>query len=179
MVSRSAAVLATGAGHAVRLVVATLAFAGAYAGLSAYGSADSAPANALTLTTQATTTQATAQATAQATGQVTVTAEPPATPGTITVTSAAAGPCRRTLTARTVLLNPDPDGTALYGWRLSRWSPTAREWRTHVADYAGFGGASETLEWRAVVADNPGWYRIELAVRGGKTLRSDRFQVSC
>jgi ABC-type transport system substrate-binding protein len=172
MATRSGAVLTSGTASAAKFVVAALAFAAAYAGLSAYGTASSAPAPAraaapVTLTAQETpvTTEPTARAVAA--GTVAVSALP-AEPG-----------CLKTFVARTVLVNPEAGETLSYSWKLARWSPAAKTWRTYLVDYNGFAGARDTAEWEATISGNPGWYRVELAVDGGRTIKSDRFQVSC
>ncbi|MEV0589163.1 hypothetical protein [Nonomuraea sp. NPDC050310] len=164
MTSRTATVLATGTAHTAKLFVAALAFTGAYVGFSAYDTANSAPKpQPVALVAQA--VQVTTAATAE--------------PGTITVATRSAGACAKALRAETVVISPDPSDTVLYGWRLQRWSATAKQWRTHLVEHGGFYAARKTLQWETRVADNPGWYRFELAVEGGETVRSERFQVSC
>jgi hypothetical protein len=168
VVTRSATILAGGSASAAKFFVAALAFTGAYAGLSAYGTANSAPAPARTLTLAAREIPVTA-ATARA-----------ATPGRITLSTLDTAPgCLKTFMARTVIVNPDPDQTVSYAWRLTRWSPAANTWRTYLVHYSGFAGAEEPVEWDPSVAANPGWYRVELRAEGLKTVKSDRFQVSC
>jgi hypothetical protein len=93
------------------------------------------------------------------------------------VTGAGDTGCTRTYRARTLLLNPRPGDGVMYGWRLARWSPAAKTWRTYLADHSGFAGAEDAAEWE--LSAPPGWYRVELSVEGGKTIKSDRFQVSC
>ncbi|MFG1945268.1 hypothetical protein [Nonomuraea sp. NPDC048826] len=171
MATRSGAVLAGGTASAAKFVVAALAFTAAYAGLSAYGTASSAPAPApatnvsLSAQEMPVTTEATARALAA--GTVTVDALP-TEPG-----------CLKTYVARTVLVNPEAGKTLSYSWKLARWSPSAKTWRTYLVDYSGFAGARDTAEWEATVSGNPGWYRVELAAEGAETIKSDRFQVSC
>ncbi|MFI7129577.1 hypothetical protein ACIBQ1_28030 [Nonomuraea sp. NPDC050153] len=166
MASRSAAVLASGTANAVKLFVAALAFTSAYVGLSAYSSAGSAPAAVKTITLSA--------------REVPVTAEldPVAQPGEVTL-AGLAGVCSGPFVARSVLVSPEPGQSVHYGWKLARWSPSAKTWRTYLVDYDGFMGAAETVEWRPEISGDPGWYRVELSAKGVKTVTSDRFQVSC
>lgn len=170
MTSRSAAVLATGTAHTAKLFVTALIFTGAYVGFSAYDTASSAPTQTLTLAAQ------TAQVSTPAPTAVT---SAPAAPGVVAVSTRSSGQCRTTLTARTVVTGSGSGSSVLYGWRLLRWSPTSQKWHVHLADHAGFSGAKRTLTWDARVADNPGWYRIDLTVKGSSTITSDRFQVTC
>ncbi|MDA0636820.1 hypothetical protein OUY22_25710 [Nonomuraea sp. MCN248] len=169
MATRSGAVLAGGAVSAVKFTVAALAFTAAYAGLSAYGTANSAPAPATGATLSARETPVTAEPAAQALAA-----------GTVTVGALPTEPgCVKTFVARTILVNPDAGRTVSYSWKLARWSPSARTWRTYLVDHSGFAGARETAEWEATISGNPGWYRVELAAEGAKTIKSDRFRVSC
>lgn len=170
MATTSGAVLASGTANAAKFVVAALAFTAAYAGLSAYGIASSAQAPApAAVSLSAEETPVTTALTARALAA-----------GTVTVSALPAGPgCLKPYVARTLLVNPDPGKTVSYSWKLARWSPSAKTWRTYFVDYSGFAGARGTAEWEATVSGNPGWYRVELAVEGAKTVKSDRFQVSC
>ena len=87
--------------------------------------------------------------------------------------------CAKSYAARALLVNPAPGRTVLYRWRLARWSPATKTWRTYLADHSGFAGGSKSVAWQPRVSGNPGWYRIELTARNAKTVTSDRFQVSC
>jgi hypothetical protein len=167
--SRSAAVLATGTANAAKLFVAALVFTSAYVGFSAYSSASSTPAPARTVVLSAREVPVAERLTE------------PARAGVVTVSAVADGAagCVKSYVARTVLVNPDPAHGAHYRWRLARWSPAARAWRTYLSEHDGFAGAVKTIEWRPRIAGNPGWYRVELAVTGAQTVTSDRFQVSC
>ncbi|NJP90493.1 hypothetical protein HCN51_13690 [Nonomuraea sp. FMUSA5-5] len=170
MPTRSAAVLTSGTASAARIFVAALAFTSAYVGFSAYSNASSAPeppAARVTLSAREL--------------PVTAPAQQAATPGQVTVsvlTGAGAG-CAKSYVARSLVVNADPAEPVSYHWRLARWSPSARTWRTYLADHDGFAAPERTVEWLPQVSGNPGWYRVELEIDGGKTLRSDRFQVSC
>ncbi|MFB4276972.1 MULTISPECIES: hypothetical protein [unclassified Nonomuraea] len=171
MPTRSAAVLASGTANAAKLFVAALAFTSAYVGFSAYSNASSAPGpTPITLSAREVPIAAPAEevTTAAQAGKVTVNA----------LVDGAAG-CARSYVARSLLISPDPDATVLYHWRLARWSSAGKTWRTYVVDYDGFAGAQRAVEWRPQISGNPGWYRIELSAEGAKTVKSDRFQVSC
>ncbi|SEN63688.1 hypothetical protein [Nonomuraea pusilla] len=171
MTTRSAAALASGTLNAAKLFVGALAFTSAYAGLSAYHTAGSAPRPVRTVELSAREMPLVTPAR---------TAAEPA-PGTIAVTAAAHdGPgCRTTLRARGVIVSPEPGGSVLYGWRLARWSPSAREWRTYLVSYDGFAGARHVAAWEADVTANPGSYRFELSGEGLRTVTSARVTVSC
>ncbi|MEV4015848.1 hypothetical protein AB0J35_35640 [Nonomuraea angiospora] len=166
MASRSAAVLASGTTNAAKLFVAALAFTSAYAGFSAYSAADGAPAAVKTITLSA--------------REVPVAEElaPAAQPGKVTL-DGLAGACSGPFVARGVLVSPEPGRSVHYGWKLARWSPSTKSWRTYLVDYDGFVGAAETVEWRPEISGDPGWYRVELSAKGVRTVTSDRFQVSC
>ncbi|NUP82664.1 MAG: hypothetical protein HOV96_34515 [Nonomuraea sp.] len=171
MSTTSAAVLASGTANAVKLFVAALAFTSAYVGLSAYSSAGSAaePTRTVTLSARELPITAPAQESAPAkAGEVTVSALTDGIPG-----------CAKSYRARGLIVNPAPGRTVLYSWRLARWSPAAKTWRTYLVDYSGFAGDSKSVEWRPQVSGNPGWYRVELTARNARTVTSDRFQVSC
>ncbi|MGP3960074.1 hypothetical protein ACTWPT_29115 [Nonomuraea sp. 3N208] len=165
--TRSAAVLASGTANAAKLFVAALAFTSAYVGFAAYSSASSTPEPARTVTLSA--------------REVPITEQLPAQTGKVTVSVLADGGagCVKSYVARSVLLNSDPAKGVAYGWRLARWSPAAKAWRTYFVDHDGFAGAARTVEWRPQVTGNPGWYRVELTAVGAETVKSDRFQVSC
>ncbi|MFI6296419.1 hypothetical protein ACIBEJ_32840 [Nonomuraea sp. NPDC050790] len=167
MSKATTAALTAGSANAVKLFVAALAATGAYAGVTAYDAARSAPRQEQTITLQA--------------REVPITSQPAAVvPGAIAVSATTRGQgCDRAYLARTVVINPDPAQTVLYRWQLSRWSPYTKKWSVYLVDHAGFGAARRTVSWEARVADNPGWYRIEFTIQGQKTIRSDRFQVSC
>lgn len=168
MATRSATLLATGSASTAKLFVAALAFTAAYVGVSAYGTANSAPSHAQTVTLSARELPIT--------GPV----QPAVDPGTISVTELPGeSGCARSFQARGVVTNPAPHSTIMYGWRLARWNPRTNTWRTYQVDYGGFAGTERTVDWETRISGNPGWYRIELRVDGAKTVRSDRFQVSC
>lgn len=169
MTTRNGAFLTGGTASAAKFAVAALAFTAAYAGLSAYAIASSAqtPAEPAAVILPAVQESPVGAARALAAGTVTVSALP-AEPG-----------CVETFVARTLLVNPDPGRTLSYSWRLARWSPKTKTWRSYLVDYAGFSGARRTAAWEATISANPGWYRVELAPEGAETIRSDRFRVSC
>jgi hypothetical protein len=173
MAKRTAVVLAGGSKNAAKLFVAALAFTSAYAGFSAYGTATSATEPVRTVTLSArelpiTAPVQTATTPAGTAGKVTVGALTDGTPG-----------CGKSYVARSLVINPESARPVLYGWTLSRWSPAAKTWRTYLVDYSGFAGDEQGVEWRPQISSNPGWYRVELTVQGAKTIKSDRFQVSC
>lgn len=166
MASRSAAVLTSGSANAAKLFVAALAFTSAYVGFSAHSAAGGPPAAVKTITLSA--------------REVPVAEElaPAAQPGKVTL-EGPAGACSGPLVARSVLVSPEPGRSVHYGWKLARWSPATKSWRTYLVDYDGFVGAEETVEWELGLSGDPGWYRVELSAKGVRTVTSDRFQVSC
>ncbi|MFB9201059.1 hypothetical protein ACFFV7_07640 [Nonomuraea spiralis] len=171
MSSRSAVVLAGGTANAVKLFVAALAFTSAYVGFSAYNNAGPAAEPARTVTLSAREVPITAPAGESApakAGEIALSAQNDGAPG-----------CGRSFLARSLLVNPRPGETVLYRWRLSRWSPAAKAWRTYLMDHSGFAGAGQNVEWQPQVSGNPGWYRVELVTGSGATVTSERFQVSC
>lgn len=176
--------VASGTAMMARLLVATLAFAGAYAGVGAVlpgpgGPRDAAAGNAP------------GEAASRATGPVRLTsaaARPAASrarpePGTVAVTALASGAagedsaCRRTYQA-TGLVTADDTGV-IYHWRLLRWSDTAGRWRPYLSAPAGFSEETRTVRWRPQIVDNPGRYRVELRAQPGGTQVSEGFQVTC
>ncbi|MEU7830626.1 hypothetical protein [Nonomuraea sp. NPDC049129] len=173
MATRSTAVLASGTASTAKLFVAALAFTGAYVGFSAYDTANSAPHPAQTVTLSARELPIISPTTAR-TPQA-------AKPGKISVSALPVGDagCVKTFVARSVVINAEPDHTVLYGWELSRWSPGTNTWHSYFVNYDGFAGNTKTVRWNPSITNNPGWYRIELTVEGAKTIKSDRFQVSC
>jgi hypothetical protein len=161
-------ILAGGSASAAKFLVAALTFTAAYVGLSAYGTADSAPAPAAHLSADERPIIAPA---AQ---------EPAVAAGRIGISTRATGPsCLKTFVARSLIVNPAPRETVSYNWRLSRWNPGTNTWHTYLVDYSGFAGAEHSADWAYTISANPGWYRVELKAEGRKTVRSDRFQVSC
>ncbi|NUR84871.1 MAG: hypothetical protein HOY71_12370 [Nonomuraea sp.] len=168
MATRSATALAAGSANTAKLFVAALAFTGAYVGVSAYGTANSTPAHSETVTLSARELP------------ITSPVQPDVQPGEVAISTlpGKAG-CGKTYVAHGLVVNPKPGSTALYGWRLARWSPGAHTWRTYQVDYGGFSGPERTVDWESHISGNPGWYRFELHVDGAKTVKSDRFQVSC
>ncbi|MFG6197162.1 hypothetical protein [Nonomuraea sp. JJY05] len=173
MASRSAAVLASGTANAAKLFVAALAFTSAYIGFSAYSAAGDTPAAVTTITLSAREVPV-----AEELAPVAEELAPAAQPGEVTL-GGLAGACSGPLVARSVLVSPEPGRSVHYGWKLTRWSPSTKSWRTYLVDYDGFMGAAETVEWRPEISGDPGWYRVELSAKGLKTVTSDRFQVSC
>ncbi|MFD1536715.1 hypothetical protein [Nonomuraea guangzhouensis] len=171
--TRSSAVLVSGTANTAKLFVAALAFTGAYVGFSAYDTASSAPRPTQTVTLSARELPITSSLSPRTSqpakaGKVSVSALPGSDTG-----------CVKTFVARSVVVNPDPDRTVMYDWRLARWSADTHTWRTYFVDYDGFAGDERTVDWRPRISANPGWYRIELNVEGTRTVKSDRFQVSC
>ncbi|GLW12370.1 hypothetical protein Misp01_74980 [Microtetraspora sp. NBRC 13810] len=159
-------VVASGTATAVKLLVATLAFAGAYVGVgAANGGAPATGAGTRTVTLSARAVPVTTALVPRA--------------GVVTVSQRSLAPCEKRLRARGVVRNPAPDQVVLYGWRLQRWSHVKKTWRTYLSSSSGFTGPAMTTEWRPDVVGNPGWYRVELTVRGGKPVRSERFRISC
>ncbi|GGL30685.1 hypothetical protein [Planomonospora parontospora] len=163
-------VVAGGTATVLRLLSATLVFAALYAGA---GSLDGPARAEAAGTERVRTVTLSAQAGRSA-------AERAPEPGTVTVDEVpAGGRCERAYRVRGVIGNPDPEETVSYGWRLQRWSPATRTWRTYLTSGSGFTGASRTAEWEPRIVGNPGLYRVKLSVDGGATLRSEKFMVSC
>jgi hypothetical protein len=173
-----------------KLIVAATAAVGAYAGLSAYVTAEPARSITRPVAAQARTAPAAAPA-AVAVGVAApgAVAAGVAAPGAVAAGAAAPGKvsvtrvpgraaCDPAYVARSVL-DPKPGSTLLYRWRLARWNPAERRWTSYLTEHAGFGGVRRTVEWDARIPDNPGWYRVELTVKGGETIRSARFRASC
>jgi len=191
MVTRSGTVLASGTASAAKFFVAALAFTAAYAGLSAYGTAASAPAHELPATAPALAARAliatdtaaprvTAPALAVRAHATTDMAAPSVSAGRIQVSAMATGPgCLKTFATHGLIVNPAPERTVSYHWRLTRWNPGTNTWRTYLVHYSGFAGGQESVTWDPAISANPGWYRVELKAEGATTVRSDRFQVSC
>ncbi|GAA2876469.1 hypothetical protein GCM10010517_37650 [Streptosporangium fragile] len=186
--SSVAPVVASGTASVVKLLVATLAFTGAYLGVESTrgdstqagrGPAAQAPVRTVILSSEsmpATTEEAAAAATAP---------EPPArrapAKGVVTVSKlTASGSCTRPYRIRSVVGGDDPKAAVSYDWRLERWSPASRDWRIYLTASSGFTGGRQTVEWQPRVVNNPGWYRAVLSVSGKRTpLRSEKFLVSC
>ncbi|MER6950757.1 hypothetical protein ABT294_42755 [Nonomuraea sp. NPDC000554] len=171
MATRSGTVLAAGSANAAKLFVAALAFTGAYTGLSAYGIATSAPDPAgHTVNLSARELPITRP----------IAAERPATAGEVSVSALPGGSgCVRTFSARALVGDEQAEQAVSYRWRLARWSPDTRTWHTYLVHHAGFAGTERTVDWEEHVTGDPGWYRVDLAVEGAKTIRSDRFRMSC
>ncbi|GGS79041.1 hypothetical protein GCM10010156_42260 [Planobispora rosea] len=157
----------------MKLLVATLAFTGAYVGVEASrdasgearaNAAAGAPVQTVTLSAESVPVTT---GTVPAAGTVTV--------GAITDTQGCAKPYR----VQSVIENADPEKTVSYGWRLERWSVSGKSWRVYMASGSGFTGRSRTVEWEPRIVNNPGWYRVKLSVDGGDVLLSEKFQVSC
>ncbi|GAA4187574.1 hypothetical protein GCM10022252_21380 [Streptosporangium oxazolinicum] len=182
--------VASGTANVVKLLIATLAFAGAYLGVEATYGTPARPADAAaqaptrTVELSSRSMPATAQISAQISARVPATVEQaPAAltaPGTVIVSAAdALGPCDRPYQARSLVENDDPRAAVSYGWSLERWSPGSRRWQTYLGTGSGFGGESQIVEWQPRVVNNPGWYRVVLSVSGDAPLRSEKFLVSC
>ncbi|MFI7706469.1 hypothetical protein [Nonomuraea sp. NPDC049480] len=181
--TKTAAVLASGTANAARLFVAALAFTSAYVGFSAYSNASSAtePAATEPAATEPAATEPAATAVTLSAREAPVTEELaiPVRPGEISLSALTGAGCAKSYVARSVVVNRDSAQGVQYRWRLARWSPAAKAWRTYVTEYDGFAGAARTVEWRPQISGNPGWYRVEVAAEGAETVKSDRFQVSC
>lgn len=171
--TKTAAVLASGTANAARLFVAALAFTSAYVGFSAYSNASSATEPAATEPAATAVTLSAREA--PVTEELTI----PVRPGEISLSALTGAGCAKSYVARSLVVNPDSAQGVQYRWRLARWSPAAKAWRTYVTEYDGFAGAARTVEWRPQISGNPGWYRVEVAAEGAETVKSDRFQVSC
>ncbi|MET8865014.1 hypothetical protein ABZW11_18915 [Nonomuraea sp. NPDC004580] len=173
MPTTSATVLTSGTSNAAKLFVAALAFTSAYVGFSAYSNAGTTEprkaAEPAPIVLAARAMPASERLAGGIAGE----------PGALTVSALPAEGCARSYVARTFLANPDPDDTVLYRWKLTRYSPATKTWRTYLSDHDGFATAGRTVEWRAEVNGTPGWYRVELSAEGAETVKSPRFEVSC
>ncbi|MBB5962348.1 hypothetical protein [Planomonospora venezuelensis] len=166
-------VVASGTASAVKLLVATLAFTGAYVGVEASQNASGQARASVVADGPVQTVVLSAE-------EMPVTTAKTPKSGVITVSAvASAQSCEKPYRAQSVVDNADPEDTVSYGWRLERWSPAAKKWRTYLTSDSGFTGASRTVEWRPRIVNNPGWYRVKLSVSGGDVLNSEKFQVSC
>ncbi|GAA1259448.1 hypothetical protein GCM10009677_08070 [Sphaerisporangium rubeum] len=157
----------SGTSTAVKLLIASLAFAGAYSGVEATRGDAAPPVSAHAPRTVVLSARAmpAEETRVPATGVISVAAEP----GT---------GCVRTYRAQSVVESGGGDAV-LYGWRLQRWSATGREWLPYTASAtAGFAGGDRAVTWQPRIVDNPGLYRVQLAVNG-KAVVSEKFRVSC
>jgi hypothetical protein len=170
--------LASGTATAVKLLVATLAFAGAYVGVeasnAASGHASAASAPGAHRSDAARTRTLSARA-------VPIESARRPRPGTVSVSASSMEEsgerCDRVFRVESVV-NGSADSTQ-YAWRLMRWSGVSHKWQTYMTSQAGFAGATRAVEWHLHIVGNPGWYKIELAVYPKGTYGSDRFMVSC
>ncbi|WP_371783815.1 hypothetical protein [Streptosporangium subroseum] len=193
MIPRSsmAPVVASGAANVVKLLVATLAFTGAYVGVEASQNASvrarlgvdaEAPAHTVALSAESLPAVTRSAVTGSPTGASTgaSTAEKIPAVGTVTVSAITPlGACDKPYRIQSVIGNAHPEKAALYGWGLQRWSPSTRSWRPYLNMHSGFIGKSQTVRWEPRVVDNPGWYRAVLSVSGDAPLRGEKFLVSC
>jgi hypothetical protein len=166
-------IMASGTAAALKLLIATLAVAGAYFGVATPGSTGQ-EAGAGTTGTPVRTVVLSAQS-------VPIKARQIPEAGMVTVGAADVGAsCERTYHAESVI-DPGPSGDpVMYEWRLRRWSPSSHAWKTYLfSGTAGFMGAQRTVEWHPRVMDNPGWYRVELTVSGKGVVVGEKFQISC
>lgn len=172
-----APVMASGTASAVKLLVATLAFAGAYLGVGAtYDASVQAPAGAVAGAVK----EAPARIVVLSSRALPVGTERSPAAGAVTVGPVEAlGPCDRPYRAQAVVGDDDLRATVSYGWRLERWSPGSRRWRAYLSTSAGFTGGSQLIEWQPRIVNNPGRYRVVLSVDGEAPLHSERFLVSC
>ncbi|GAA4594392.1 hypothetical protein GCM10023194_61150 [Planotetraspora phitsanulokensis] len=189
-------IMVGGAANIAKLLVATMAVAGAYVGAQASqaepgdvpalssvtpsGSTSSGssttgafadrPTRVMTLTTRADEAEATNLTTGAA-------PEAAPAPGTVTVTAMPGGAdCERTYRVRTVI---DSDGSGVsYAWQVVRWNTSTREWQPYFASRSGFTGGPRAVEWRPRIDGNPGRYRVRLDV-GSRSYESAAFQVAC
>ncbi|WP_405140814.1 hypothetical protein OG589_28120 [Sphaerisporangium sp. NBC_01403] len=164
-------IMASGTATVFKLLVATLAVCGAYFGVAhgatgpEHTAADGPYVKTVVLSAQS----------------LPIEARHIPEAGMVTVGAAAAGDsCERTYHAQSVI-DPGASGDPVdYDWRLVRWSPRAHAWKPYLySETAGFMGAQRTVEWHPRVVDNPGWYRVELAVSGKGVVVSEKFQISC
>ncbi|MDF5757273.1 hypothetical protein [Spongiactinospora sp. TRM90649] len=209
--SRLVPVVASGAANAVKLLVATLTFTGAYVGVEASQSASvsareaaaGTPVTIVTLsarTMPATTPEGVIGIEPIVTAENAENAENAERPGepvagAMKAAGAAANigavtvgitggprPCEKELRARGEIHSADPSATVLYGWRLERWSHSARKWKSYATTVSGFTGPATEAQWSTNVVANPGWYRVKLTIEGGtgpSAVRGERIQLSC
>jgi hypothetical protein len=172
----------------VKLLVATLAFTGAYVGVEATHSASvqagagvdaEVPVRAVILSSGSLPAATEPAATERVTTESETNEEIPKV-GTVTVSAiTGSGACDKPYRIRSVIDNDHPDNVVSYGWGLQRWSPATQSWRPYLGMHSGFIGRSQTVEWEPRVVNNPGWYRAVLSVSGDAPLRGEKFLVSC
>ncbi|MEV6985510.1 hypothetical protein AB0M95_30205 [Sphaerisporangium sp. NPDC051017] len=171
--------MASGAATVFKLIVASLALTGAYFGaVAAQGdgrpgvAAGEAPVRTVVLSSRAMPVQD---------------AHVPK-PAIVSVGLSETGEgCRRVYHVQSVIDPGSAGDPVVYDWRLARWSPSTRTWKTYLfSGTAGFMGARRTVEWYPHVVGNPGWYRVELAVRDGvedgaplSKVVGERFRIAC
>ncbi|MGW4640503.1 hypothetical protein ACWEN6_18355 [Sphaerisporangium sp. NPDC004334] len=173
-VRRLAPIMASGVASVFKLLIATLAFCGAYFGVAATGGpAVPARAGETAAGEQVRTVTLSAQAMPVEMGRA-------PRPGLVTVGAAEPGaPCPRAYHAQSFLAG-GAGRAAAYEWSLRRWNPGRHAWKTVEVSGAGrVLGGPRTVEWRPRVAGAPGWYRVELAATGGRTIAGERFKVTC
>ncbi|MEV4376859.1 hypothetical protein [Streptosporangium sp. NPDC049644] len=181
MGSRSsvAPVVASGTASVAKLLVATLAFTGAYLGVeTAYGTGARTPAG--TASTAGRATEEPVRTVVLSSQSMPAITERAPVAGEVTVSEIDAfGPCDRPYRARSVVGNDDPRATVSYGWRLERRSSKTHRWHAYLGTGSGFTGEAQVVEWQPRIVNNPGWYRVVLSVPGDAPLRSEKFMVAC
>lgn len=186
-------IVAGGAVNMAKLLVATMAVAGAYVGAQASQTepggvpaisftAPAAPAGRTgsgVTASEASTTGAFADRPTQVMNLTARADETDAalTPGMVAVTVMPGGAgCERAYRVRTVI-GSRGSGVS-YGWRVMRWNSTTSEWQPYFASRSGFTGGPRVVEWRPRIAGNPGRYRVRLDV-GSRSYESAPFQITC
>ncbi|MFC4531301.1 hypothetical protein [Sphaerisporangium dianthi] len=163
--------MASGVASVFKLLVATLAFCGAYFGVAAANGPAAPPADG---GGHVRTVILSAQA-------MPVEVDRTPAPGLVTVgVTEAGGACRRVYHAQSVIAPGPADGAVVYRWSLRRWNPGTRAWKTYDSSKArGVPEERRTVEWHPRVAGASGWYRVELSVSGGRPIAGEKFKVTC
>jgi hypothetical protein len=158
---------------AIKLLIASLAFAGAYGGVEATRAATPAAAPPAPRTTIVLSALSARAMPAESTRV------PEAGMISVAAVEGAAG-CTRTYHAQSVIDPQDTGVAVMYDWRLLRWSTATREWRPYSASgSAGFMGKGRAVAWHPRIVDNPGLYRVELSVARKGVVVSEHFRVTC
>jgi len=186
-------IVASGTVNMAKLLIATMAVAGAYVGAQATQSepggvpvissaVPTAPAKSTGSTAAASAASTTGAFADRPTRVMTLTTPADETdavprPGTVEVTMTPGGTgCERTYRVRTVIGSAGSDTS--YGWQIQRWNSATGEWQPYFASRSGFTGGPRAVEWRPRIGGNPGRYRVRLDV-ASRSYESATFQITC
>ncbi|GAA4559061.1 hypothetical protein GCM10023193_15400 [Planotetraspora kaengkrachanensis] len=200
-------IVVSGAANMAKLLVATMAVAGAYVGAQASqaepagvpalssmtpsGSAATStgssttgafadrPTRVMTLTTRAdeTGTPDLTQTDVAADTTADTAQQVAPAPGRVVVTAMPGGADCERTYRVRTMIDPAGSGVS-YAWQVVRWNSSTRGWQPYFASRSGFTGGPRAVEWRPRIGGNPGRYRVRLDV-GSRTYESAAFQVTC